>query len=67
MATTRNKKAADQITPHSLRETLRDRGVADSLTEFAGKISRSRQAIYFALEKPDRYPLVWREIIKAIA
>ena len=54
------------LTPLTLRAALRDRGVADSLSEFAKQIGKSRSAIYFALERPQRFPLVFRKIQKAL-
>jgi hypothetical protein len=70
MSTSRKNKGnrgnAGTLTPDSLRTTLRERGIAESLTEFADQIERSRQAIYFALENPKRFPLTYRRIITAI-
>lgn len=66
MVNTRNKKNGSVLTPDALREILRARGIADSLSAFARDSRCSRQAIYFALENPKRFPLVYRRITTAI-
>jgi hypothetical protein len=57
--------ATVKLNPKIVREKARARGI-DSIAELARRIGKTRPAIYFALENPKRFPLVYRDIIAAI-
>lgn len=54
-----------KLNPNLLRKKARAKNI-DSIAELARQIGKSRSAIYFALEKPERFPLVYRDILAAI-
>lgn len=55
-------ETATAVNQKRLRENLKREGI--SLTRLAKRFGCSREAIYFALERPSRFPEVYRKIIR---
>lgn len=55
-------KATAKLNPKIVRDRARAKNI-ESITALAVRIGRSRQAIYFALENPRRFPLTYRRIV----
>lgn len=55
----------DKINRNLLRQNAAAKGIF-SIAELARRVGCSRQAIYFAIEKPSRYPQVHRRVVKLI-
>lgn len=56
-----NKK----MTPRELRVRIAARGIL-TIGDLARQIGCSRPSIYFALERPERYPRVFEKILQVI-
>lgn len=55
----------DKINRNLLRQRAAAKGIF-SIAELSRRVGCSRPAIYFAIEKPTRYPLVHSRIVKLI-
>lgn len=59
------KISGEKLTMRSLRVRIAAKGIL-TLEELAAKIDCSRTSIYLAVERPSRYPNVFRKILEVI-
>jgi hypothetical protein len=55
----------EKLNPKIVRARAREKNI-ESITALAVRIGKTRQAIYFALENPRRFPVTYRRICNAI-